>query len=435
METSSSPWCANKEKVAQYVRRRPETTDLYRLVQENYEILEIRWDELFAHNYGSLRDVVKKTFAEYLDCGILEKGCARAKCTNPKCSHSGLIAFSCKKRGVCPSCGAKRSVLFAEHLHENIIPAVAHRHTIFSIPKILRLYFRYNRKLCTLLFRSAWESLQEMYKEVLPSGTAAAAMVLQSSGAKINFNPHLHALVADGVFDEGGVFHELGYLNLNKATEIFSHKVMKYLAKEELLSEYVIQNILSWKHSGFSVWQGEQVMPDDESYRLFLANYIDRAPVANSKLLIDENFEKSVFYDGGEQGIEQFYPLEFLAKLSCHVPNTYESITRYYGEYSYRRRGERKRAGITLCPESAAVVCEPLADIPDKRTCNKSWASLIKRIFEIDPLVCEKCGSDMKIVAFITKESEVVKLIDHLGIPRFTPAPAMRAPPIPQELF
>jgi hypothetical protein len=430
METFS-PWCTNREKVAQYVRRRSESTELYRLVQENWEILEIRWDELFAHDYGSLRDVVKKTFSGYLDCGILERGCARAKCPNPDCNHSKLIAFSCKKRGVCLSCGAKRSVLFAEHLHENIIPKVPHKHTIFSIPKILRLYFRYNRKLCNILFRAAWETLKDLYSEVLPFGTAAAAMVLQTSGAKINFNPHLHSLVADGVFDEQGVFHELGYLNLSKATEIFSHKVMKYLAREEVISDDVIENILSWKHSGFSVWQGGSVQPDDESHRLFLASYIDRAPVDNSKLFIDENYEKSIFYDAGGQGIEQFYPLEFLAKLSAHIPNPYESITRYYGEYSYRRRGERKKQQVVIRPASEALP----EIIPDKRACNRSWATLIKRIFEIDPLVCEQCGSKMKIVTFLTEEHEIVRLLEHLQIPRFSQAAKMRAPPIPQELF
>jgi hypothetical protein len=256
-------------------------------------------------------------------------------------------------------------------------------------------------------------------------------MVLQSAGAKLNFNPHLHGLVADGVFDEQGIFHELGYLNLNKATEIFSHKVMKYLSKEELITDDVIENILSWKHSGFSVWQGEQVMPDDESHRLFLASYIDRAPLDNSKLHIDENFEKSIFYDAGDQGIQQFYPLEFLAKLSSHIPGNYESITRYYGEYSYRRRGERKKQQVVI-----RQATEALPDIiPDKRACNRSWASLIKRIFEIDPLVCDKCGSDMKIIAFITKEHEIVRLLEHLQIPKFKPAKAMRSPPIPQNLF
>lgn len=256
-------------------------------------------------------------------------------------------------------------------------------------------------------------------------------MVLQTSGAKVNFNPHLHSLVADGVFDEQGVFHELGYLNLSKATEIFSHKVLKYLAKEELISDYVTQNILSWEHSGFSVWQGEQVLPDDESHRLFLASYIDRAPVDNSKLLIDESYEKSVFYDVGEQGVEQYYPLEFLAKLSAHIPDPYESIVRYYGEYSYRRRGERKKQQLVIRPAT-----EPLPEIvPEKRSCNIHWAALIKRIFEIDPLICEKCGSRMRIVSFLTEEHEILRLLKHLNIPLFKPAAKMRAPPIPQDLF
>jgi hypothetical protein len=218
---------------------------------------------------------------------------------------------------------------------------------------------------------------------------------------------------------------------LSKATEIFSHKIMKYLAKEEVITDEVIQNILSWEHSGFNVWQGEQVMPDDESHRLFLASYIDRAPLDNSKLHIDENFEKSVFYDTGDQGIEQFYPLECLARLSAMIPNSYESITRYYGEYSYRRRGERKKQQVVIRPAT-----EPLPDIiPDKRSCNRSWAAMIKKIFEIDPLICDECGSEMKIVAFLTKEHEITRLLDHLQIPKFKPAKAMRSPPIPQELF
>ena len=164
----------------------------------------------------------------------------------------------------------------------------------------------------------------------------------------------------------------IGYLNLNKATEIFAHKVLKLLSKQEVLIEEVVQNILSWKHSGFSVWQGAPVEPNDESYRLFLAQYIDRAPVANSKLIIDENFEKSVFYDAGEQGIEELEPLAFLARVSAHVPNPYEAITRYYGEYSYRRRGERKKHKVVI-----RQTTEPLPEvIPDKRACNKSWAAL-----------------------------------------------------------
>ena len=35
--------------------------------------------------------------------------------------------------------------------------------------------------------------------------------------------------------------------------------------------------------------------------------------------------------------------------------------------------------------------------------CNKSWAQLIKKIYEVDPLICPKGGSDMRIIAFIER--------------------------------
>jgi hypothetical protein len=39
-------------------------------------------------------------------------------------------ALGCKRRGVCPSCGAKRAVKFAEHIHSEVIEEVPHRHTV-----------------------------------------------------------------------------------------------------------------------------------------------------------------------------------------------------------------------------------------------------------------------------------------------------------------
>ena len=50
----------------------------------------------------------------YLDCGILARGFARVRCG--QCGHDFLIAFSCKGRGVCPSCNARRMVATAAHL-------------------------------------------------------------------------------------------------------------------------------------------------------------------------------------------------------------------------------------------------------------------------------------------------------------------------------
>jgi hypothetical protein len=33
--------------------------------------------------------------------------------------------------------------------------------------------------------------------------------------------------------------------------------------------------------------------------------------------------------------------------------------------------------------------------------CSQTWAMLIKRVYEIDPLACPQCGGQMKVIAFI----------------------------------
>ena len=44
----------------------------------------------------------------------------------------------------------------------------------------------------------------------------------------------------------------------------------------------------------------------------------------------------------------------------------------------------------------------------------RSWAQLIKRIYEVDPLVCPSCGSEMKVIAFITEHDVVDAILRHL---------------------
>jgi len=50
---------------------------------------------------------VERDFAKYLECGVLAHGFARVRCES--CRDELLVAFSCKGRGVCPSCNAKRA--------------------------------------------------------------------------------------------------------------------------------------------------------------------------------------------------------------------------------------------------------------------------------------------------------------------------------------
>ena len=123
-------------------------------------------------------------------------------------------------------------------------------------------------------------------------------------------------------------------------------------------------------------------------------------------------------YTTTDGAAHEFNALEFLAQLSCHVPKTYESITRYYGRYSSRRRGERAK----LSPPPAE---EHQSDY-SREFRRSSWAARIKRIYEIDPLECPKYKAQMRIIAFMQDAHSIKDIIKAQGIPDFQ-AP----PPIP----
>ena len=93
-----------------YERHRPEQTTLYRLVQQHAA-------SFIAHTEAStgaeLPRFIKDEFDAFLECGILAHGFARARCAD--CGHDFLIAYSCKGRGVCPSCTTRRMVETAAH--------------------------------------------------------------------------------------------------------------------------------------------------------------------------------------------------------------------------------------------------------------------------------------------------------------------------------
>lgn len=372
--------------------------------------LEWTWEDRFQPEYGCLRDEVLKALDAYLNCGILAHGCARASCE--KCNHSILIAFSCKKRGICPSCNTKRAILFAEQLRDSVLKLVPHRHVVFSVPKRVRPYLKFSRKHATLLFNAAWDTIKELYAAALPDTTPGLILTLQTAGDSLNFNPHLHGIITAGAFDEGGAFAPFNYFGQERATELFKHKVLTTMRDSDLIEQSVIDNIMSWQHSGFSVWAGEPIMPDQDDAQAFVARYIDRGPIANKRIVVDHDIVTYLTNDGLTH---EFDALEFLARITPHIPNKWESTTRYYGVYSSRTRGELKKR------QQQELVILPAVE---KKPASRAWAALIKKIYEVDPLTCPKCQGSMKIKAFITDSTEIKRLLTNLNISSFnTPAP------------
>lgn len=93
-----------------YTPRSPEQTVLYKTVANHiesfYALAEDGEKRLPAH--------VRKEFDAFLHCGILAYGFLRLQCTD--CKSEKFVAFSCKKRGFCSSCGGRRMSESAAHL-------------------------------------------------------------------------------------------------------------------------------------------------------------------------------------------------------------------------------------------------------------------------------------------------------------------------------
>jgi len=97
-----------------YARHAPERSLLYALVEAHYPDFLARLDV----EDRCLPTYVREEFDEYLRCGVLEHGFLRVVCE--QCHSERLVAFSCKKRGFCPSCGARRMAESARHLVEAV---------------------------------------------------------------------------------------------------------------------------------------------------------------------------------------------------------------------------------------------------------------------------------------------------------------------------
>ena len=101
---------------------------------------------------------------------------------------------------------------------------------------------------------------------------------------------------------------------------------------------------------------------------------------------------------GPKRNFEVLGPLDFIAEFTQHIPPKDSHLIRYCGFYSNKARGMRKKAEVAQQEDASSP--SDVSRTPARR-CSQTWAMLIKRVYEVDPLVCSKCGGIMKVVSFI----------------------------------
>jgi hypothetical protein len=294
---------------------------------------------------------------------------------------------------------------------------------------MLRPYFLHHRALLGGLAQVAWETVLQLMcaaagDEGIRPGMVA---VVQTAGDLANWHPHVHAIVSHGGWTQDGEWIPVAFVDEHPAELLYRHKVMRLLQDEGLLSDERTELLLSWRHTGFSVHNRVRVEPEDGAAVERLARYIMRPPISLERLGWDGVGEvryraKKGHESSGsrEREVASFDPTEFLARVITHIPEPRRHLVRYYGAYSNVSRGKRRlreeAAGSACLSGEGHSPCDRARNDqgPDARALRRSWAQLIKRIYEVDPLVCPSCGSEMKVIAFIIDHAVVDRILRHL---------------------
>ncbi len=470
-----------------YERRRPEETTLYQLVQEHVETF---FAQVEAETGSGLPDFVKEEFDAFLECGILANGFLRVRCE--ECAHEELVACSCKKRGFCPACGARRMAETAAHRVDQVIPRVPVRQWVLSFPIPLRVLLAahphllspvlqvINRALSTFLIKQAGLKRSE--------AQTGAVTLIQRLGSAANLNIHLHCLVLDGVYETTGevpVFHPVRAPTAEQLQTLLHpiiKRIMKLLTRKGYLVEeqgitYMAENdadtamtplqsaactyrIALGPRAGqkvltlqsvpsFDAQDTQQRCANEQGFSLHadvrcamnqrdkleqLCRYIARPAIANERLKLNSNGDvvlqlKSPYRDGTTHIV--MTPLEFMQRLAALVPRPRLNLIRFHGALA---PNAKIRSEIT---PGRSVAENDTSDDPDDAhhhlpSARISWARLLKRVFDIDIEHCPHCGGTLNIMAAIEDPAVIAKILAHRGLPTRAPP---RAPARSFDLF
>jgi len=229
--------------------------------------------------------------------------------------------------------------------------------------------------------------------------------------------------------------------------EAFRQAFLEALEKAGRLRPATRARLLAWRHSGFSVSATQRVPAGHTSQAERLARYATRVVVASSK--VHAVGEGRVRIDTppdprtGRMAVEMDV-LEAVHATCQHVPPGRMHLVRYYGSYANRRRRSVREARARLAgdvppravnaaegeadaetrgavPSVVEAASSPASSLPAspappgsaEARRRQAWAQLLRKVFEVEPLVCPRCGQEMKIVARIADHAIIDRILRH----------------------
>nr|QLJ19206.1 transposase [Proteus mirabilis] len=432
---------------SRYARHAPERTLLYALVEAHYPDFIARIEA----EGRSLPGYVREAFDAYLRCGVLEHGFLRVVCEH--CRAERLVAFSCKKRGFCPSCGARRMAESARHLVEEVFGPRPVRQWVLSFPYPLRFLFASKPEaigpVLGIVQRVIAGWLADQAGIDRASAQCGAVTLIQRFGSALNLNIHFHMLWLDGVYVEATELprRELRLhrarapttAQLTQLAATIAHRVCRHLTRKGWLEG----EGEAGKVGGFSLHAGVAAEAHESHKREKLCRYITRPAISEKRLSIAlqgrVRYQLKTPWRNGTTHVE-WDPVDFIAKLAALVPPPRAHLTRFHGVFAPNANlraqltpsGRGKRPAGDAAPVDVSAHDAPRS--PEEKRRAMSWAQRLKRVFSIDVTACVHCGGTVRIVASIEEPTAIRAILAHFekhgAREEAHYRPAARAPPV-----
>jgi hypothetical protein len=457
---------------SRYTHHRPERTLLYQLVREHYPAFTAQ----LAAQGSFLPSYVEREFEAYLKCGRLEHGFLRVGCE--RCHAEHLVAFSCKRRGFCPSCAARRMAESAALLVDEVFPKRPTRQWVLSFPYPLRFLFAHRPevmgRVLGIVYRCIATHLTRKAGFSPRTAQTGAVTLIQRFGSALNLNVHFHMLFLDGVYVErhdGSLRFRWvkapSSAELARLTETLAQRIGRSLERQGLLERdpensylagveleagpmaqllgasityriavgphqgrkvFTLQTLPgceapfeggAGKVAGFSLHAGVAARADQRHKLERLCRYISRPALSEKRLSLTPNGNvryqlKTPYRDGTTHVV--FEPLDFIARLAALVPKPRVHLTRFHGVFA---PNSGYRARVTPARRGRGAQHTARTDreeppTPAERRAAMTWAQRLKRVFGIDIQTCATCGGAVRIIACIEDPEVIEKILAHL---------------------
>jgi len=344
------------------------------------EIFTEHWDDFVAYAKSDgldIRDIVDFEIRKVIDCGNLANGFTMYECD---CGETKYVPFRCKSR-VCNCCGYQYQKFRAEKVKSKLIKC-NHRHIVFTIAEELRIYFRKDRNLLSILFQSAADTISEWLLEQNKSQEFKTGMVLtlHTFGRDLKWNPHIHMLMAMVKVGKTIPFQKLDFIPYVMLRKRFRTTLLAQL--KEHVPKSVIDELYRKYPEGFYVNAPSKKDVDVKDVINYIVRYIGRPVIAQKRILKCENGFVTFCYNRHEDNkyVEETIPVfEFIKKVIVHIPDKYFNMIRYYGLYATKH-------DLRLMKNKMPAHLQ--------RSIN-SYQFRILSSFGFDPLRC-KCGKMMR---------------------------------------